>query len=67
MLLIPPEMFASAYWTRSTYHLIVVPVRDIVYLRAEQKYVGGGSAGSLIEDRDFSLSWEEYDRKYLNK
>ena len=24
----PPEMFASAYWTRSTYHLIVVAVRE---------------------------------------
>jgi hypothetical protein len=38
-----------------------------LFKRAEQKLVGGGSAGSLIEDRDFSLSWEEYDRKYLNK
>jgi hypothetical protein len=38
-----------------------------LFKRAEQKLVGGGSAGSLMDDRDFSLSWEDYDRKYLKK
>lgn len=38
-----------------------------LFTRAEQKYVTGPSARGEIEDRDFSLSWEEYGRKYLNK
>jgi hypothetical protein len=29
--------------------------------------VTGGTSFGEIEDRDFSLSWEEYDKKYLNK
>ncbi|HLA95503.1 MAG TPA: hypothetical protein VK612_07270 [Pyrinomonadaceae bacterium] len=38
-----------------------------LFKKAENKYIGGGSANSMIEDRDFNLSWEDYDRKYLNK
>ena len=38
-----------------------------LFKRAENKYVTDGAATGYIEDRDFSLSWEEYDRKYLNK
>lgn len=38
-----------------------------LFKRAENKYVTGGSAYGEIGDRDFSLSWEEYDKKYLNK
>lgn len=38
-----------------------------LFKKAENKYVNGGSSGGYIEDRDFSLSWEEYDRKYLKK
>ncbi len=38
-----------------------------LFASAEKKYVTGGSAYGEIEDRDFSLSWEEYDKKYLNK
>ena len=38
-----------------------------LFRRAEDKYVTGGSTSGYIEDRDFNLSWEEYDRKYLNK
>ena len=38
-----------------------------LFTRAERKFVGAGSASGQIEDRDFGLSWEEYDRKYLNK
>jgi hypothetical protein len=37
-----------------------------MFRKAENKYVGPGTAGYL-DDRDFSLSWEEYDRKYLKK
>ena len=38
-----------------------------LFRKAENKYVGSGSPGGYIEDRDFSLSWEDYDKKYLNK
>ena len=38
-----------------------------LFVRAEQKYVGDGAAGGYLDDRDYSLSWEEYDRKYLKK
>ena len=38
-----------------------------LFVRTEQKYVGGGAAGGYLDDRDYSLSWEEYDRKYLKK
>lgn len=38
-----------------------------LFSRAEKKYVTGGTSFGEIEDRDFSLSWEEYDKKYLNK
>ena len=38
-----------------------------LFTRAEQKFVTGGAAGGYLDDRDYSLSWEEYDRKYLKK
>ena len=39
-----------------------------LFLRAERKYVGGGSNAGYIEpERDYSLSWEDYGKKYLNK
>ena len=39
-----------------------------LFKKAENKYVGDGAAsGGYIDDRDFNLSWEEYDRKYLKK
>ena len=38
-----------------------------LFKRAENKYVTGGATTGYIEDRDFNLSWEEYDRKYLKK
>jgi hypothetical protein len=38
-----------------------------LFKKAENKYVGDGPATGYIEDRDFNLSWEEYDRKYLKK
>lgn len=38
-----------------------------LFRKAENKYVGAGTAGGYIEDRDFNLSWEDYDKKYLKK
>lgn len=38
-----------------------------LFRRAEDKFVGPGKPSGYIEDRDFGLSWEEYDRKYLKK
>lgn len=38
-----------------------------MFKKAEDKYVGSGSTAGYIDERDYSLSWEEYDRKYLKK
>ncbi|MCA1589104.1 MAG: hypothetical protein LC734_01685 [Acidobacteria bacterium] len=38
-----------------------------LFRKAEDKYVGPSTNAGYIDDRDFSLSWEEYDRKYLKK
>ncbi len=38
-----------------------------LFKKAENKYVGGGSTAGYIDERDYSLSWEEYDKKYLKK
>ncbi|HSU24906.1 MAG TPA: hypothetical protein VLI65_02890 [Pyrinomonadaceae bacterium] len=38
-----------------------------LFKKAENKYVGPGSTAGYIDERDFSLSWEDYDRKYLKK
>ena len=38
-----------------------------LFKKAETKFVGSGPAAGYIDDRDFNLSWEEYDRKYLKK
>lgn len=38
-----------------------------MFKKAEDKYVGSGSIAGYIDERDYSLSWEEYDRKYLKK
>ena len=38
-----------------------------LFTKAENKFVGSGSAAGYIDERDYSLSWEEYDRKYLKK
>jgi hypothetical protein len=37
-----------------------------LFKKAENKYVGSGSTAGYIEP-DTSMSWEEYDRKYLHK
>ena len=38
-----------------------------LFLKAESKVLGSGSANELDDVRDFNMSWEEYDRKYLKK
>lgn len=38
-----------------------------LFKKADNRYVGPGSAAGYIDERDYSLSWEEYDRKYLQK
>ena len=38
-----------------------------LFKKAENRFVGPGTTAGAIEDRDYSLSWEDYDRKYLKK
>ena len=38
-----------------------------MFRKAEDKYVGAGSTLGQIDARDTNLSWEDYERKYLNK
>lgn len=38
-----------------------------LFKKAEDRFVGPGAKYDAIEDRDFSLSWDEYDKKYLQK
>lgn len=38
-----------------------------LFKKAENKYVTGGPAGGYIDDRDFNMSWDEYEKKYLHK
>lgn len=38
-----------------------------LFKKAENKYVGPASTAGYIDERDYSLSWEDYDRKYLKK
>ncbi|HTK25334.1 MAG TPA: hypothetical protein VL327_02150 [Pyrinomonadaceae bacterium] len=38
-----------------------------LFLKAEAKALGTGAGNELDDFRDFNMSWEEYDRKYLKK
>jgi drug/metabolite transporter (DMT)-like permease len=38
-----------------------------LFTKAEKKALGEGDLMGEIADRDYSMSWEEYDRKYLKK
>ena len=38
-----------------------------LFRKAEDKYVGAGSATGEIESRDYNMSWDEYEKKYLHK
>jgi len=38
-----------------------------LFKKAEDKYVGSGPATGEIDGRDFNMSWDEYEKKYLHK
>ncbi len=38
-----------------------------LFTAIERKALGRGDSIGSLDDRDYSLSWEEYDRKYLKK
>jgi hypothetical protein len=38
-----------------------------LFTKLESRVLGQGKANELGDSRDFNLSWEEYDRKYLKK
>ncbi len=38
-----------------------------LFKKAEAKTLGTGSSGEIGGTRDFDMSWEEYERKYLSK
>jgi len=38
-----------------------------LFTKVESRVLGQGKANELNDTRDFDMSWEEYDRKYLSK
>jgi hypothetical protein len=38
-----------------------------LFKKAEDRALGGGSNAGSINARDFDMSWDEYDKKYLHK
>lgn len=38
-----------------------------LFKKAENRYVGPGTGAGQIDARDYNMSWEDYERKYLNK
>ncbi len=38
-----------------------------LFRKAEDKYVGAGSAAGELDGRDFNMTWDEYEKKYLHK
>lgn len=38
-----------------------------LFKKAEDKYIGGGSAKGYMDSHDYDMSWDEYERKYLHK
>ena len=38
-----------------------------LFRRAEDKFIGSGNSAGAINARDFDMSWDEYERKYLKK
>ncbi|HJS51357.1 MAG TPA: hypothetical protein VJ781_05615 [Pyrinomonadaceae bacterium] len=38
-----------------------------LFRKAEDKYVGPGTARDSLDSRDYDMSWDEYERKYLHK
>ena len=38
-----------------------------LFKKAENKFVGPGDQTNFIDARDYDMSWDEYERKYLSK
>lgn len=38
-----------------------------LFTKAESRFLGGEPAKGIGDTRDFDMSWEEYERKYLSK
>jgi hypothetical protein len=38
-----------------------------LFKKAENKYVGPGTARDSLDSRDYDMTWDEYERKYLHK
>ncbi len=38
-----------------------------LFKKAEAKTLGGGAPAGIGDARDYDMSWEEYERKYLSK
>jgi len=38
-----------------------------LFKKAENKYVGSGAARDSLDSRDYNMTWDEYERKYLHK
>jgi len=38
-----------------------------LFRKAEDRYVGPGAARDSLDSRDYDMSWDEYERKYLHK
>ena len=38
-----------------------------LFLKAESRALGSGPANEIGSTRDFGMSWDEYDKKYLHK
>ena len=38
-----------------------------LFQKAEAKVLGGGAANEINPARDYDMSWDEYERKYLSK
>ncbi|HKX83380.1 MAG TPA: hypothetical protein VJL58_04090 [Pyrinomonadaceae bacterium] len=38
-----------------------------LFTKIESRVLGSGNASELPDSRDFNMTWEEYDRKYLKK
>ena len=38
-----------------------------LFRKAEDRYVGPGTAQGSLDSRDYQMSWDEYEKKYLHK
>ena len=38
-----------------------------LFRKAEERPLGDGAMGGHIDDREYDMSWDEYEQKYLSK